>query len=162
MLAPSLPALSPATGAAGLADLVASVADDPRLWRDSVRFDRGSRYWHRLAALPGADLWLLTWLPDQHTDLHDHGEATAAFTVVCGSLTETRVADGRPVDRTLSRGQVSWVPAGAVHDVGNRGTAPAISIHAYSPALTEMTFWSLSAGELSRVSTVLTDEPEVA
>lgn len=145
-----------------LADAVSTVAGDPRLWREHVRFDQGSRYWHRLATLPGVDLWLLTWLPDQQTDLHDHGEASAAFTVVSGSLTEVRVADGRRVDRTLTRGQVSWVPSGAVHDVGNRSTSPAISIHAYAPALTEMNFWSLEDGVLSRVSTVLTDEPEVA
>jgi mannose-6-phosphate isomerase-like protein (cupin superfamily) len=145
-----------------LADLVSTVAGDSRLWREHVRFDTGSRYWHRLAQLPDADLWLLTWLPDQQTDLHDHGDATAAFTVVSGELEEVRVSDGRRVSRRLTRGQVSWVPAGAVHDVGNRSTGPSISIHAYSPALTEMGFWELTDGQLSRVSTVLTDQPEVA
>ena len=147
---------------ASLADVVTTVAGDARLWREHVRFDTGSRYWHRLARLPEADLWLLTWLPDQQTDLHDHGEATAAFTVVSGTLEEVRVSEGRRVSRALSPGQLSWVPAGAVHDVGNRSDAPAISIHAYSPALTEMTFWDLSGGVLSRLSTVRTDEPEVA
>ena len=145
-----------------LADVVQTVADDPRLWRQHVRFDRGSRYWHRLASLPDADLWLLTWLPDQQTDLHDHGEASAAFTVVSGALQEVRVSAGRRITRTLSRGQLSWVPAGAVHDVGNRSDAPAISIHAYSPRLTSMTFWELADGQLLRGSSVSTDEPEVA
>ena len=145
-----------------LADVVTTVARDPRLWREHVRFESGSRYWHRLATLPEADLWLLTWLPDQQTDLHDHGEAAAAFTVVSGTLEEVRVRDGRRVSRELAPGEVSWVPAGAVHDVGNRGDAPAISIHAYSPSLREMTFWDLSDGRLSRLSTVQTDEPEVA
>ena len=145
-----------------LADVVQTVAGDPRRWRQHVRFDRGYRYWHRLASLPDVDLWLLTWLPDQQTDLHDHGEASAAFTVVSGTLQEVRVSDGRPITRSLSRGQLSWVPAGAVHDVGNRGDTPAISIHAYSPQLTAMTFWELSEGQLHRGSTVRTDEPEVA
>ncbi|MCW2673311.1 MAG: cysteine dioxygenase [Frankiales bacterium] len=144
-----------------LADVVSTVAADPRLWREHVRFDAGSRYWHRLASLPEADLWLLTWLPDQQTDLHDHGEATAAFTVVSGSLEEVRLRAGQRVSRSLTRGQVSWVPAGAVHDVGNRGSSPAISIHAYSPRLTEMTFWDLADGELRRLSSVITDQPEV-
>ena len=145
-----------------LADVVTTVAGDARLWRQHVRYDRGSRYWHRLATLPDADLWLLTWLPDQQTDLHDHGEATAAFTVVSGELEEVRVSDGRRVSRSLSRGRLSWVPAGAVHDVGNRSAAPAVSIHAYSPALTQMTFWDLHEGRLSRLTTVRTDQPEVA
>jgi mannose-6-phosphate isomerase-like protein (cupin superfamily) len=145
-----------------LADAVQTVAGDPRLWRQHVRFDRGTRYWHRLASLPDVDLWLLTWLPDQQTDLHDHGEAGAAFTVVSGTLAEVRVSGGRRITRSLSPGQLSWVPAGAVHDVGNWSDAPAISIHAYSPRLTTMTFWELSDGQLHRGSTLRTDEPEVA
>lgn len=145
-----------------LADVVRTVARDPRRWREHVRFDAGSRYWHRLVSPAGADLWLLTWLPDQQTDLHDHGEASAAFTVVAGGLEEVRVRDGRRVSRQLAPGDVSWVPAGAVHDVRCSGDRPAISLHAYSPALTEMTFWDLRDGRLSRLSTVETDEPEVA
>ena len=145
-----------------LVDTVNTVAGDARLWRQHVRFDAGSRYWHRLAQLPGADLWLLTWLPDQQTDLHDHGEAAAAFTVVSGTLEEVRVSDGQRLPRNLTRGQVSYVPPGAVHDVGNRSSGPAVSIHAYAPALTEMNFWDLQDGALTRVSQVLTDQPEVA
>jgi hypothetical protein len=61
----------------------------------------------------GADLWLLTWLPVQSTDLHDHGDAT-------------------------------------------------ISSHAYSPRLTGMAFWEAVPDGLRRLSTVLTDQPEVA
>jgi mannose-6-phosphate isomerase-like protein (cupin superfamily) len=144
-----------------LADLVTTVAGDSRLWREHVRWTPGSRYWHRLAQLHDADLWLLTWMPDQSTDLHDHGEASAAFTVVSGTLEETRVVDGYRVTRPLLPGELAWVPPGAVHDVGNRGTEPAISIHAYSPRLSAMTFWDLALDGLRPVSTVLTDQPEV-
>jgi mannose-6-phosphate isomerase-like protein (cupin superfamily) len=143
--------------------VVRAVADDPHLWQHLVRYDRGSRYWARIATLPGADLWLLTWLPDQKTDLHDHGDAAASFTVVHGTLTETRVhPGGLLVDSVMRAGDVHEVPAGAVHDVGNRGLEPAISIHAYSPALTTMNFWEPVPGGLRRLQTVYSDQPEVA
>ncbi len=145
-----------------LDDLVRAVADRPALWRRHIRFDAGSRYWHQLAALDGADLWLLTWLPDQCTDLHDHGDATAAFTVVAGELEEVRVRPGgQLVSTVLAAGSVSVVPAGAVHDVGNRSTGPAVSIHAYAPRLQTMTFWEPVPGGLRPLSTVATHEPEV-
>jgi mannose-6-phosphate isomerase-like protein (cupin superfamily) len=144
-----------------LAETVSTVAGDPRLWRRHVRFTPGARYWHRLAQLPDADLWLLTWMPDQQTDLHDHGDAHAAFTVVSGQLEEVRVRAGGRIRRTLSPGALAWLPPGAVHDVGNRSTEPAISIHAYSPRLSAMTFWDLGPDGLRRGATVLTDEPEV-
>jgi hypothetical protein len=142
---------------------VRAIADDPTLWRPHVRDDKGSRYWARIGTFPGADLWLLTWLPDQKTDLHDHGDAVATFTVVQEQLTETRVhPGGRLVDEVRNPSDVHGVPAGAVHDVGNRGTEPAISIHADSPALTTMTFWEPVRGGLRRLQTVRSDQPEVA
>lgn len=148
---------------ATLDDLVSSIAADRSLWEPHVRFTDHSRYWHRLAALPGADVWLLTWLPDQFTDLHDHGDATATFTVVSGVLEEVRVRPGGAlVSSSLPAGSVRTVPAGAVHDVANRGTEPAISIHAYTPRLERMSFWEVAPGGLTRLSTVLTDQPEVA
>lgn len=146
-----------------LQDLVRTVADDPSLWRQHVRFDAGSRYWHRLAVLPDADLWLLTWTPDQSTDLHDHGLAVVAFTVVQGELEEVRVRPRGVLHRTtLTPGSVREVPAGAVHDVRNASDAPSISIHAYSPRLEAMTFWEPAHSGLRRLQTVLTDQPEVA
>ena len=40
-------------------------------------------------------MWLLSWLPDQGTPLHDHGTSAGAFAVVDGTLTERIVAAGR-------------------------------------------------------------------
>ena len=143
--------------------IVRTVAASPHLWRRHVRFDRGSRYWHRIATLPAADLWLLTWLPDQSTDLHDHGSSAAAFTVVAGALEEVRAhPDGRRARSTLSAGACTTVPPGAVNDVGNRCSPPAISIHAYAPRLEQMTFWESTPSGLRRLETLRTDEPEVA
>jgi len=47
-----------------------------------------------------------------------------------------------------------------IHDVRNAGERPAVSVHAYSPPLTSMTYYDLEAGELIPIATVLTDDPE--
>lgn len=73
-----------------LVSLVRDVAADPSAWRPHVRFDHSRRHWAQLPSPTGVDLWLLTWLPDQATDLHDHGDSAAAVTVVSGALTEIR------------------------------------------------------------------------
>lgn len=144
-----------------LLDLVSAVADDLAAWRSAVRFDAGRRHWSRLPAPDGAELWLLTWLPDQATDLHDHGPSAAALTVVGGLLEEVRAdASGRRTTSVLGRGDGVHLAPGVVHDVGNRGTEPAVSVHAYSPPLSSMSFYETSAAGLHRVRTVATDEPE--
>ena len=142
---------------------VRSLADDPDLWRPRVRFDSGARHWTRLPVRLPVDVWLLTWLPDQGTDLHDHGDAAAALTVVQGTLTEVRADRGGVLTTaTLDTGASHWVAPGVVHDVVNRSREPAVSIHVYAPRLARMTFWQRRAGALVAGRTVITDEPEVA
>ena len=73
-----------------LSALTRSLAAQPDLWQPLVRFQESGRWWTRLDAPPGVDVWLLTWLPSQGTELHDHGGSAAAFTIVAGTLTEVR------------------------------------------------------------------------
>ncbi|WP_164860646.1 cysteine dioxygenase family protein [Rhodococcus sp. X156] len=145
-----------------LATLVRGIAAQPHRWRDQVRFSTRERCWSRLESPAGVDVWLLTWTRTQSTDLHSHGLASAALTVVQGTITEVR-PDGRGglhADR-LGVGGLRTVTTGVIHDVRNERDEPAVSIHAYSPRLTEMTFYRLEDGLPVADRTVLTDEPEV-
>ncbi|NYI04463.1 cysteine dioxygenase [Allostreptomyces psammosilenae] len=74
-----------------------------------------------------------------------------------------RPGTGRLVGRRLAAGRGAAFPLGHVHDVVNASTAPAVSVHAYSPPLTAMSYYAPDAsGLLRRTRTVLTDEPEPA
>ncbi|GAA5160423.1 MULTISPECIES: cysteine dioxygenase [Amycolatopsis] len=111
-------------------------AADRDRWRDLLRYDPDQRFSTRIAGDEHEEVWLMGWLPGQHTDLHDHARATGAFTVVSGGLTETvarRAPDGRPVTElhVLSAGQSRVFAPGYVHQVRNEGPDPAISIHVY-------------------------------
>ena len=146
-----------------LVPLVRSLAADAAAWRPHVRYDRTTRYWSRLPSPSGVDVWLLTWLPDQGTELHDHGASAAALTVVEGRLLRLQAAEhGALASSWLSAGDSQWVAPGVVHDVVNRSRQPAVSIHAYAPALTRMTFWSAAPTGLRPVRQVFTSDPEVA
>lgn len=145
-----------------LAALVRDVAARPERWHPQVRFQTEQRWWTRLDGPPGIDVWLLSWLATQGTELHDHGAAAAAFTVVRGALTEVRAATPGLTTRTVRAGQVQTVAAGVVHDVVNRDAEPAVSIHAYAPRLSRMTYYRWVDTRLEPVSTVTTTEPETA
>ena len=160
----SAPSLSPSRPArrdlAGLVDLVGSIAADTDLWRPRVHFEETGRWWTKLVDEPDVDVWLLTWLRDQDTDLHDHGGSSAAFTVVEGRLRELRPDGRRTPSFRREPGETVWVSPGVVHDVGNPWTAPAVSIHAYSPPLSQMTYYRQGSGVLTAVETRLADGPE--
>ena len=71
------------------AQIARRIADTPALWRPLVRFDAAARFATRLpAASDDHEVWLLTWLPGQGTEWHDHGGSAGAFATVQGVLTE--------------------------------------------------------------------------
>lgn len=103
---------------------------------DSVRFASPTRWWQRLALTEEVEVWLLSWLPGQHTEPHDHGGASGAFTVVLGELSETYRYPGGPVrSRSHATGSAVGFGAGRAHQMWNTGREKAASVHAYSPPL---------------------------
>jgi hypothetical protein len=133
--------------AAELSQIVDDLALNPELWQSQLRFGANERWWTRLHHAADLDIWLLTWVLDTSTDLHDHGDSAGAFTVVWGVLEEVRPdARGRLTRTTVSAGKTREVERGQVHDVRSPSRAPAVSIHAYSPPLSEMTFYEPAKG----------------
>ncbi len=103
---------------------------------DQVRFASPYRWWSRLALTTEVEVWLLSWLPGQHTEPHDHGGASGAFSVVLGSLSETYRYPGAAVGRrTHTVGDAIGFGPGRAHQVWNTGLVKAVSVHAYSPPL---------------------------
>lgn len=106
-------------------------AADRRLWRHLLRYDPDQRFSTRIAVSEGEEVWLMGWLPGQHTDLHDHAQSTGAFTIVSGRLTETVARGAATRLNVLAAGQSRVFGPGYVHQVRNDGPDPAISIHVY-------------------------------
>jgi predicted metal-dependent enzyme (double-stranded beta helix superfamily) len=135
--------------------IAARYAATPDDWPVAARFNPIDRWYRRLAVAADHEVWLLTWLPGQGTDLHDHGGSAGAFQVVSGNLTEDTVTAGTPVRitaRELGDGAGRRFGAQHVHRITNRSTRPAISIHVYGPALTTMTRYRVSAEGLDMLA----------
>jgi len=136
--------------------LAARYAAEPEQWPIAPRFNPVDRWYHRLAEAADHEVWLLTWLPGQGTEIHDHGGSAGAFQVVSGSLTEdTVIADaatsGRPpriVARELGAGVGRRFGARHIHRITNRSGRPAVSVHVYGPALRTMTRYRIGAAGL--------------
>jgi mannose-6-phosphate isomerase-like protein (cupin superfamily) len=122
----------------------------PDDWPLAPRFNPLQRWYHRLAAEPDQEVWLLSWLPGQSTDLHDHGGSAGAFVVVSGTLTEHTVAAGAPrlVGADLGAGEGRSFGPRHIHQITNTGVRPAVSLHVYGPALREMTRYRIEDGRL--------------
>ena len=135
--------------------IAARYAATPDQWPVAPRFNPMDRWYHRLAQEADYEVWLLTWLPGQGTDLHDHGGSAGAFQVLSGSLTEDTVTPGTPARitaRELGEGAGRRFGTRHIHRITNRSTRPAISIHVYGPALTTMTRYRIGAGGLDVVT----------
>lgn len=130
------------------------------------------RWFTRLHGDDELDIWLISWAPERSTELHDHCGSLGALTVVSGALAETRW-DGETLrSRRLEAGDQAGFPLGWVHDVvwapstvGPTKTStvsvPTLSVHAYSPPLSAMSYYDVTErNTLRRNRTELTDKPE--
>jgi hypothetical protein len=125
------------------------------------------RWFTRLHGDDELDVWLISWVPERSTELHDHGGSLGALTVVSGALLETRWDGGNLRERRLGAGDQAGFPLGWVHDVvwapsePLRIHTPTLSVHAYSPPLTAMSYYEVTGrNTLRRERTELTDKPE--
>jgi Cysteine dioxygenase type I len=135
------------------------------------------RWFARLYGDDEVDIWLISWVPGHSTELHDHGGSLGALTLLSGSLDEFRWDGERLRLRRLQAGDQAGFPLGWVHDVvwaptrsapsvprttlpaGPQG--PTLSVHAYSPPLTVMSYYEVTGQQtLRRRRTELTDQPE--
>ena len=145
-----------------LAQTATRLADQRALWEPLVSFDPAERYYVRLAATANFEAWLLTWLPGQGTDWHDHGGSAGAFLTLRGALTEqcalTRPGGAPtivPHAVELVAGALRVFGAKHVHQVQNGGSEPAVSLHVYAPALRTMNTYRPEGQQLRLVAAEL-------
>ena len=125
-----------------------------------VDFDEDERWHRRIYRDRRVDIWLISWLPTQGTELHDHGGSSGSFTVLSGSLTEA-VRSGPGVHDTVrAAGDAVGFGPRYIHDVRNLDSGPAVSVHAYSPPLTSMTYYDLDGTSVVPIRSLSTDDPE--
>jgi predicted metal-dependent enzyme (double-stranded beta helix superfamily) len=134
-----------------------ALAAHPERWRPLVDYRTDTRWYRLLDRNPHYEVWLLSWLPGQGTDLHDHGAASGAFAVAAGTLTERVLAapPGRPpveVTRSLTTGRCRVFGPRYVHQVTNTGSVPAVSVHVYTPGLTVMNCYAAEPSGLHHVA----------
>ena len=138
-------------GPAELAARVGELTGRPAEWIARVRLDAEGRWYERIHIDGGYEIWLISWLPGQSTGFHDHGGSSGAFGVVWGDLDEYQ--PGAP-ERRVSPGTVRSFGPRYIHDVRNTSSSTvAVSVHAYSPPLSEMTRYNLTAGGLIAAGT---------
>ncbi len=85
------------------------------------------RWFARLHGDDEVDVWLISWVPGQPTELHDHGGSLGAVTLLSGSVDEFRWDGQHLRRRRLAAGDQAAFPLGWVHDVVWAPTGPRAS-----------------------------------
>jgi Cysteine dioxygenase type I len=135
-----------------LAAFATSLASARDRWGHLVRHSDDARVYELIWADRHVTAWLICWSAGQDTGFHDHGRSAGGIHVVDGTISEQRlVLSGSADSRTFGPGAGFSVPSCAIHRVFHTGGRPAVSVHAYSPPLTQMGDYRSSAdGRLER------------
>ncbi|MCD0448966.1 cysteine dioxygenase [Actinocorallia sp. API 0066] len=142
-------------GTTTLAERARLFAETSDEWLHRVRLDPQGRWYERLDGDEDCEVWIISWLPGQSTGFHDHGGSAGAFAVVLGELEEATTRSAQIFDG----GRVRPFGRHHIHDVRNTSTAPAVSVHVYSPPLSTMNRYDLTPeGELIVLQTETADD----
>ena len=151
-LASDLQVTDPLRIVAELRRVTARFAADPESWTPHLRRGEVNRWFVKLLDTPEFDVWCIGWPSGTGVALHDHGGAIGTCTIVQGQLLETvadRVTPARRRWRTLATGASVTFGPHHVHGMNNVDDAVALSIHAYAPRLSTMTFFHGDGDELN-------------
>ena len=134
-----------------LRELVTSLAAEPANWSHLVRHDPAQRVFEQMLDEPGVEAWLICWMPGHDTGFHDHDLSSGAVTVVAGAVLEERLGIGATTSTRYGAGETFDFTASEIHRVAHAGTAPAVTLHAYSPRLRRLGAYAVTpAGALQR------------
>jgi predicted metal-dependent enzyme (double-stranded beta helix superfamily) len=144
----TLIAASPTT-LADLEEIVTNVGRSPWVWGHAVSFDVERRSHRVLYKTPHLEIALFGWAAGQDTTFHDHGGASGAAYICSGTLIEDIVeaVDGQVVHqlRHLRRADSAFsFGPDYMHRVRHDPAhGVALSIHAYTPAVSEATDYEI-------------------
>jgi quercetin dioxygenase-like cupin family protein len=130
-----------------LLELANSIAERPELWQHLRRHDPEQRTYGKILQNDNVEVYLICWMQDHDTGFHDHDVSSGALAVVEGEVREDRlVIGGPPVTHLLGPGQATTFDASDIHRVVHSGTAPAVTVHAYSPPIRQMGAYEFEPG----------------
>lgn len=122
------------------------MADRPDLWCDLATPGDGERSYQLAFRDDEVEIWFISWPQDTRIEMHDHDGSSGALAVLDGSLMETRAVPGGVHRRVLGTGNCASFPPGYIHDVSNQLPVPAVSVHAYSPPIEQVTYYAVEDG----------------
>lgn len=123
-----------------LQQIAHAVGQRPELWHDQLNRDRTERTFLDVFTNAYLGVWAISWMADDHdTGFHDHARSRGAVQVVEGAIRHERMRLGRPpVSESVPAGQGFRFDETCIHRMRPDADAgPTVTIHAYSPPLTE-------------------------
>ena len=120
--------------AGGPASLAVIVAEHSERWLPLLAYDADGCQSRLLEHTDDRAVWLMSWLPGQGTDLHNHGDICGAFAVAAGTLTERLPAGAaglRDTIRTFEPGHARVFGPHYTHQLLNAGRGCAVSVHVH-------------------------------
>jgi|1186.fasta_scaffold13500_3 hypothetical protein len=141
--------------------LVEDLAGHPEAWRGLVRHSEEERIYERIHRDHHLEAWLICWMGEQETGLHDHDVSSGAVRVVEGRLAEDRLVLGGDglVTTVYEAGGGFRFDATRIHDVRHVGDLPSVSLHLYSPPLWRMGYYEIADdGRIARRSASYAEE----
>jgi hypothetical protein len=147
-----------------LAAIAEAVATRPELWEHDLDQTTAERTHSDVFTNEHLGVWAISWMADEHdTGFHDHDRSCGAVHVVRGRIRHEHLRMGeRPSGTAAEAGESFCFDETLIHRMRrDPGADPTITIHAYSPPLTQTgQYGECEDGLLHRIPTDAVEQLE--
>jgi hypothetical protein len=123
-----------------LEKIAMTVGQNPSLWEDGLRRTTAERTYTDVFTSEHLGVWAISWMADGHdTGYHDHTTSNGGVYVARGAIRHEHLRLGnRPVGKAVREGETFGFDSTFIHRMRREpGAGPTITVHAYSPPLTD-------------------------
>ncbi len=103
-------------------------------WTNHILLNRNKYSKKKIYSDSLFEIVIITWLPHQHTKIHQHPKNGCIMKILKGSLNEIQFQKEKIIENRYNQGDTTYIhdKIGS-HIISNIDSSPCISLHIYSP-----------------------------
>lgn len=104
-------------------------------WIKYIKYNNNTYNRNLVYSNKNYDMYIMTWLPNQTTDFHNHSENGCLMKILSGNLTENMINNNNIKQVTvLKKNDVTYIDdLIGIHKISNNSDNVCVSLHIYSP-----------------------------
>ena len=105
---------------------------DSKDWKSYIKYDNTKYYRNLVYSSENYDIYIMTWLPKQYADFHNHTKSGCLMKILSNNLIEYRKYNNSIYKNVLNENDINYIDSDiGIHKIYNDSEKSSMSLHIY-------------------------------